>query len=157
MRGLVHLDRAELTDARVSAIRVDLEHRYQLRATASDTVRAVELIAETNGFHPVRAYLTGLRWDGVQRLSEVSTAILRTRCDTAEERDFYSLILRRWFVGLVARAMTPGCKLDTALILQGRQGLGKSTFFRVLGGEWFSDTEMALDKDAFMQLRGTWI
>ncbi len=38
-----------------------------------------------------------------------------------------------------------------------RQGIGKSTFFRILAGEWFSDTEMALDKDAMMQLRAAWI
>jgi predicted P-loop ATPase len=57
----------------------------------------------------------------------------------------------------VARPLVPGCKVDTALILEGAQGIGKSTFFRVLAGEWFSDTEMALDKDAMMQLRAAWI
>jgi predicted P-loop ATPase len=47
--------------------------------------------------------------------------------------------------------------VDTALILQGGQGVGKSSFFREVAGEYFSDTEMALDKDAMMQLRGAWI
>jgi predicted P-loop ATPase len=67
-----------------------------------------------------------------------------------------SLLIRRWFICLVARPLSPGCKVDTALILQGAQGIGKSTFFRIIAGEWFSDTEMALDKDAMQQLRMAW-
>jgi predicted P-loop ATPase len=47
--------------------------------------------------------------------------------------------------------------VDTALILQGEQGAGKSSFFRKIGGDWFSDTEMGLDKDALLQMRSTWI
>jgi len=32
----------------------------------------------------------------------------------------------------VARALDPGCKLDNALILAGKQGYGKTTFFETL-------------------------
>jgi len=157
MRGIVHLQKAELTDAHISGIRVDLEQRYEIHPSDAETIRAVQFIADSNAFHPVRTYLEALRWDGVKRLDEVALSILRVRTDLPEEIQFYGLLLRRWFVGLVARALSPGCKLDTALILQGAQGVGKSTFFRVIGGDWFSDTEMALDKDALMQLRGSWV
>ena len=157
MRGIVHLQKSELTDAHISGIRVDLEQRYLIHPSDAETVRAVQFVAEANSFHPVRTYLEGLRWDGTKRLDEVAASILKVRTDAPEEIQFYGLLLRRWFVGLVARAMSPGCKLDTALILQGAQGFGKSTFFRVIGGDWFSDTEMALDKDALMQLRCSWV
>lgn len=117
----------------------------------------MQFVADGNAFHPVRTFLESLRWDGTPRLGDVARDILRVRTESLDEMRFYSLLVRRWFIGLVARAMTPGCKLDTALILQGAQGFGKSTFFRTIAGEWFSDTEMALDKDALMQLRGSWI
>jgi predicted P-loop ATPase len=105
----------------------------------------------------VRDFLLKLKWDGVPRLDHVAAKILRVRADSEEEAALAALLVRRWFIGLVARPLVPGCKLDTALILEGAQGIGKSTFFRIIAGEWFSDTEMALDKDAMMQLRATLI
>jgi predicted P-loop ATPase len=157
MRGVVSLDGHELTDAAVSKIRVDLELRYGIQPTDPETARAVQLVSSQNAFHPVREFLASLSWDGTARLERVATDFLRIRAECEEEVAIASLLVMRWLVGLVARPFEPGCKLDTALILQGAQGAGKSTFFRVIGGEWFSDTEMALDKDALMQLRGAWI
>jgi len=94
----------------------------------------------------------------VRRLDRVASDILDVRAESDEERDLLSLLLRRWFISLVARPLCPGCKVDTALILEGAQGIGKSTFFRIVASDdWFSDTEMSLDKDALMQLRGTWV
>jgi predicted P-loop ATPase len=157
MRGVVALGDVEVSDAAISAMRVDLEKRYAIQPSEADTVRAVQLVASNNAFHPVRAYLAGLKWDGVPRLDDVALRILRVRSESHEEADLAALLLRRWFVALVARPRAPGCKVDAALILEGPQGIGKSTFFRILAGDWFSDTEMALDKDAMLQLRGAWI
>jgi hypothetical protein len=157
MRGVVFLDKAEVTDAHVSTLRVDLEDRYAIQPSDAEAARAVQLVAARDSFHPVREFLGGLTWDGTRRLDRVALDLLRVRADTDEEAELAALLLRRWFLCLVARPFAPGCKMDTALILQGAQGAGKSTFFRVLGGDWFSDTEMALDKDALMQLRGAWI
>jgi hypothetical protein len=67
-------------------------------------------------------------------------------------------MVRAWFVSAVARATDPGCKCDTALVLVGEQGARKSTFYRVLAGEWFSDTAVDIEnKDAMMQINGAWI
>jgi putative DNA primase/helicase len=101
--------------------------------------------------------LSQLKWDGVSRLDDIAARILCVRADSEEEGALAALLVRRWFICLVARALVPGCKVDTALIFEGAQGIGKSTFFRIIAGEWFSDTEMALDKDAMMQLRAAWI
>jgi hypothetical protein len=157
MQGAVRLAHVDVTDAAVSSIRVDIEQRYAIQPGDAETARAVQLVASTNAFHPVRDFLKRLNWDGVQRLNDVASKILKVRSDSEEEAALARLLVRRWFIGLVARPLAPGCKLDTALILEGAQGIGKSTFFRAIAGEWFSDTEMALDKDAMMQLRGAWI
>lgn len=64
----------------------------------------------------------------------------------------------KWLVGAVARIMKPGCKLDTMLVLEGGQGIFKSTVFRALfGDEWFADSKINLgDKDALSQMQGKW-
>lgn len=158
MRGLVKFNDVDMTDATVSAIRVNIEGRYSIQPADIETARAVQLVASDNSFHPVRDYLTLLKWDGLRRLDSVASDILDVRAESDEERDLLSLLLRRWFISLVARPLCPGCKVDAALILEGAQGIGKSTFFRIVASDdWFSDTEMSLDKDALMQLRGTWV
>lgn len=157
MRGVVMLGDSELTDATVSLIRVDFEKRYSIQPGDAEMARAVQLVASSNAFHSVRDYLKQLNWDGVGRLDRVGAEILLARGDSEEELALANLFVRRWFISLVARALVPGCKVDTALILEGAQGAGKSSFFRIIAGEWFSDTEMALDKDAMMQLRAAWI
>ena len=55
--------------------------------------------------------------------------------------------------------MDPGCQVDHVLILEGEQGLGKTSGFASLGGEWFSDSLPGdlHSKDAAMHLRGNWI
>lgn len=157
MRGTVMLGEVEMTDAGVSTVRVDFESRYGIQPSDAETARAVQLAASQNAFHPVREFLMQLKWDGVARLDHVAAQVLRVRAESVEEGALAALLMRRWFICLVARPLVPGCKVDTALILEGAQGIGKSTFFRIIAGEWFSDTEMALDKDAMLQLRAAWI
>jgi putative DNA primase/helicase len=54
--------------------------------------------------------------------------------------------------------MDPGCKVDTCLVLQGTQGIMKSSFFSTMGGEWFSDTYVDMsNKDSYAQISAAWI
>ena len=54
--------------------------------------------------------------------------------------------------------MVPGIKADGCLVLEGAQGLRKSSFLRTLAGEYFSDSPIEIgSKDAFLSLRGVWI
>jgi predicted P-loop ATPase len=65
----------------------------------------------------------------------------------------------KFLISAIARVMDPGCKVDHVLILEGPQGIGKSTLGRILAGDdWFSDQLADMgSKDASMQLRGVWI
>ena len=66
--------------------------------------------------------------------------------------------MRKTLCAAVARAMDPGCKFDTMLILSGAQGVGKSTFFSILGKQWYSDSMMTFEgKDAAELVQGYWI
>lgn len=58
------------------------------------------------------------------------------------------------------RVYNPGIKFDTMIVLNGAQGIGKSTLIALLGMDWFSDS-LALsdmnDKTAAEKLQGYWI
>ena len=115
---------------------------------------AVEALAKSNSIHPVRDWLKSLPpWDGVPRLDH-----WLHECAGVELTPFTQRVGRWFLMGMVARVMQPGCKFDYCLVLEGTQGKGKSTIFRVLGGEWFDDTDLTLEnKDAMSSLQGVWL
>lgn len=115
---------------------------------------AVDQIAQESSFHPVRDYLRSLRWDGTPRIAEVLRDVL-----DSDAPAIASTVIRKWMVSAVARALKPGCKVDTVLILAGPQGAGKSSFFEALASEeWFSDSTIDIhNKDAYMSLARAWI
>ena len=130
-----------------------LAQQYNLRVKASHVIEAVSVVAHDSSFHPVRNYLHGLEWDRVPRLSSWLTDIMGVA-----PTDYSSKVGKRWMISAVGRVMSPGCKADSVMILEGAQGAGKSTAMSILGGEWFMDTPFTLgDKDAFQAIRGKWI
>lgn len=146
---------APVSDALETQINCRLEATYRIRATTERVREVMQMIARAHPYHPVRDWLSTLVWDGVPRVD----AVLSRYCGAAPT-EINRAIGRKWMLGAIARVMQPGCQMDTTLILVGRQGAGKSTFFRsmVPRPEWFSDTAMDLgSKDAFQQLSGIWI
>lgn len=146
-------DLGEWTDADTTAVRIWLTHEYALVAGPQDVDAAVELVAQMNGFHPVREYLASVTWDGVPRLDDWLSDYLGVA------RSEYTALVGRWFLmAMAARVHRPGIKFDYCLVLEGSQGLRKSTALRVLAGDWFSDTELDLtNKDAMSSIRGKWL
>ncbi|GGF29063.1 hypothetical protein GCM10011611_38920 [Aliidongia dinghuensis] len=114
---------------------------------------AVRTVARECRYHPVRDYLDGLAWDGLPRLD----TWLIDRCG-ADDTPYTRSIAAAWMISAVARAMRPGCKADCALILEGPQGLKKSTVAKVLGGDWFTDNIGKMgERDSIMRAMPFWI
>lgn len=152
MRATPFLDARPLGDADVGRIREELEGTFALEMSAGNVVDGVRQIAEEHRFHPVRAYLEGLKWDVTVRMKGLAERIFGTS-DPLHER-----MLIAWFVQAARRGIEPGCKADAALVLVGHQGYLKSTFFSILAGEYFGDTRMDISsRDGLMQLAATWI
>jgi len=65
----------------------------------------------------------------------------------------------KFMIGCVARALNSGCKMDTALILSGKQGLRKTTFFEVLAGKhrFMSMSHSSTAKDSLKEAYKYWI
>ncbi len=113
--------------------------------------------AHKNSYHPVLDYLNGLEKD-CEPLSKDDWELIALKvfgCTDANANKY----LQRQLIAAVARTYKPGCKVDTALITHGKPEIGKSRFWAVMGGEWFSDSlgSLANMKDDLMLLHGAWI
>jgi hypothetical protein len=115
--------------------------------------QAVQTAARDRAFHPVKTYLQGVHWDGVERIASWLSTYLG-----AEDTDYSRAVGSRWLISAIARIFRPGAKADCCLILEGPQGIRKSTALRTLAGDYFTDELADLgSKDAAMQIRGVWI
>jgi len=126
-----------------------------LPSIGRDTVRdAMAHVAQATRRHPLREYLRSLTWDGESRIDRWLVDYLGAP-DTAYVR----AVARMWMIAAVARVMKPGAKVDHLLVLEGEQGLGKSSACRVLAEPWFGDDLPSLDDQirAAQYLRGKWI
>ncbi len=109
--------------------------------------------AMANKKHKIREFLSGLVWDGEPRLDRLLIDYLG-----AEDTEYVKAVTRKALCAAVARALRPGVKFDCMLILSGAQGIGKSTFFRILGKDWYSDSLSTFEgKEASELIQGYWI
>lgn len=114
---------------------------------------SLSLEFERNRYHPIKKYISSLKWDGVPRVDTLLIDYFG-----AVDNVYYREAIRKTLVGAVARVYQPGTKFDLVLTLVGGQGVGKSTFVKKLGGEWFSDTFLSVNgKEALEQIQGAWI
>jgi putative DNA primase/helicase len=131
-----------------------LAREWQLLVKASSTLRnGVLMAAREHKFNPIIDLIKSQEWDGTPRLDHWLTDVFEV-----QERRYTQLIGRCLIMGMVMRAMRPGCKFDYMLILKGEQGLSKSGAFRVLAEPWFTDNAIKMgDKDSLMAMQLVWI
>lgn len=116
---------------------------------------AARMVAWDNRYHPVRQWLDALPpWDGVPRLAGLMEDVFG-----AEPNDYTRHIGKSLLVSAVARVLRPGCKVDEMVVLEGAQGLGKSTCIAELfGPEWYLETsEAPTTKDFYVVMQGNWV
>jgi predicted P-loop ATPase len=131
----------------------DWLHHQGIFISSDVTGQAVEAVARDHPFHPVRTYLKSLTWDGTPRLQAWLADYLG-----ADPSPYTSAVGSRWMISAVARVFEPGCKADCCLILEGVQGIKKSTALHALSQPWFTDEIADLgSKDASIQTHGVWV
>ncbi|MCC8013661.1 MAG: virulence-associated E family protein [Eubacterium sp.] len=139
-------------DADMAQMKALIDIRYGVFSSRNYDV-AFTKIVEDRHFHPVREYFENLpKWDNVPRVSTLLIDYFG-----AEDTSYTRAVTKKTMAAAVARTYHPGTKFDSALILIGKQGIGKSTFFSKLAGKWFSDsltlTDMK-DKSGAEKLQG---
>jgi putative DNA primase/helicase len=108
--------------------------------------------------HCVREWLDGLTWDGTERIAHALEDCWGVEPSANQSSDYIRAVSANLFIGMVARVMRPGCQLDTMVVFEGSQGIGKSSALRVLGGPWYMlATESVSSKDFQQSLRGALI
>lgn len=133
-------------------LRIFLEENYGV--TGKDKIKdAMVAVVTRHKVHPIREYLDSLEWDGVPRLDRLIIDYVG-----AEDNELNRAMTRKHFTAAVARVMNPGCKYDYCLIIAGAEGIGKSTLFNVMGGDWFSDSLVTMEGTKGMeQARNGWV
>lgn len=112
---------------------------------------AITLLAQRNQRDPALEWLDTLKWDGIGRLS-----LLFVRGFGAADSKFNSQAGINLVVAMAARQYRPGVKADAMPVIEGPQGVGKSTALRALAGDhYFSDSLPSMDSPEFSRaLRG---
>jgi putative DNA primase/helicase len=127
----------------------ELSHNSNLK-DAFDSVSIKQTV------HPVKEYLSSLAWDGNERLDNLFIEYMG-----AADNAYTRAVTRKSLAAAVARIFQPGIKFDSVLTLVGEEGKQKSTIFKKLAKQWFSDTfsfkMLDRGKEAFEQLQGYWI
>lgn len=142
-----------VSDRSASRIRLWLGQHFNFEPNKDLIFDAVWNIADQNTYDPVRDYLDNLpKWDGKPRLQ----IWLKKNFEAKGDEEYLAQVFVKWMVAQVMRVYKPGAKFDWMPIFEGQQGIGKSSFGRLLCGEkYFSDWLPNLgDKDAALGLRG---
>ena len=117
---------------------------------------ALTKVADDRSYNPIRDYLEHLpAWDGIHRIDSLLVVYLG-----ADSSEYTRAVTRKTLIAAIRRIYHPGCKFDYMLVLVGKTGIGKSTLWAKLGGQWFSDSlslEDMRDKTAAEKLQGFWL
>jgi len=110
-------------------------------------------VASRNSYHPIKNYIESLEWDGKSRLDNW----LSEYCGV-EENNYTKAVGQKVLLAALSRLYVPGTKFDYVLVIEGKQGIGKSTLVSTLGKYWYGDIIIdPTNKDTVDALRGKWI
>ncbi len=120
-------------------------------------LEALYFEAKNNEYDPIKLFLEQCyrnydpEVDENFNITEVCQVLFGTH------EPLYCQYFYRFLIGLVKRIWEPGCKFDEAFVLQGEPDCYKSTFFKTLGGQYFTDAMMSTDKDGLLTMAKNWI
>jgi putative DNA primase/helicase len=95
----------------------------------------------------VRDWLESLKWDGEPRIEHFfedhfgATGTAYTRSAS-----------KNFWLSMVARIYRPGCQADNMIVLEGPQGIKKSSALRVIGGQWFAEQHENVTGRSFFEV-----
>lgn len=144
----------ELVDEDLAGLRIFLESEYHITG-AYKIQDAFDSFIDQGAIHSVREYIKGLKWDGVKRIDTAFIDFLG-----ADDTPYIRKSARKIFCAGIARIFAPGIKFDYLPALIGAQGIGKSTFIRIMGKDWYSESlkiSDMKDKTAAEKLLGSWV
>ncbi|NJL03025.1 MAG: hypothetical protein HC910_21570 [Spirulinaceae cyanobacterium SM2_1_0] len=148
----IELD-GEALDTDALQLRLALHHNLQI--ADNQIGKIVAALATEHQYSPIREYLEQVHQQHGDRQAPLSGIAAR---HFGSRTPLHDLFVRKFLIAAVARVYEPGCKHDCALVLQGRQGLGKSAWLKLMASpDWFDDSVGPIsDKDERLKLHTTW-
>ncbi|XKZ90890.1 VapE domain-containing protein [Xanthomonas campestris pv. raphani] len=154
--------RDEFTDADSCELAAWLQNpdTYWVKCGDETVLKAVIAVARRHRRHPIREYLTAVKWDGTPRVERMLIDLFG-----APDNAYSQRAAQCFAVSAVARvlwfdAKQPfvGAQVDFMLVLEGEQGKRKSSALRALfGSNWFVETsESPSGKDFYQVIQGCW-
>ena len=142
-----------MTDKDISVLAVKIESDINI-STQTKLKSALDYVLINHKYNPVIEYLKGLKWDGEERCEKLFIDNLG-----AEDNELNRKMTMKWMLAAVKRILVPGCKFDNMLVLQGGQGIGKSTMCERLSKGFCSSLSLSEigNKDIFQKLNKSWI
>ena len=143
----------EFTDFDLNNIYNDCERETSL-STHAKIDSALSEVFDKNRYNPILNYLKDLHWDGNERIAELFINLLDAD-DTLLNRE----MTKKWFIAAVKRIYEPGCKFDNIIVLQGNQGIGKSSICELISMNFANTISLSEigNKDLIDKLNKTWI
>lgn len=136
-----------LKDNDAVAVQKWLQNEMDLANVAIATVRdAMEYVARINERSSALEWVRSLKWDGFPRVDHWLHTVYGV-----EDSEYHTCVGRNWLIAMMKRLEWPGSKFDHVMVLQGGQGVRKTTSFSVLGGEWHVETGTDVSSKDFLQ------
>jgi predicted P-loop ATPase len=145
--------RKTITDSDAANLKFHLSAACGYEVSVQLIYEALTVAAQTVSYHPVIDLLKTVEWDRKPRLDTWLIKYLGAR-----DNEYVRAVGRKVLCAAVQRLLQPGCKFDYMLVLEGKQGIGKSTAVSILGGEYYGDLRITIgDKDTIDAMRGRWV
>ena len=160
MDDTIEVNGAPISDGQAAMIKM------HLRDHGIDTVGIAEeawtAYAYANRYNPIKDYLNGLQWDGEDHLGQLLWYFEDTEKTDSDPCPLFATYLKHWMIGAVAKVLDPGTHNQNAmLVLEAKQGAGKSHFARWLSGpvdKYFTESAIHPEnKDHTIRLTNTWL
>lgn len=118
----------------------------------------VTLLADSNPYNPVVEWVSSKPWDGVSRLTDFYGTVTVSGCNELKET-----LIKRWMISAIIGAYSPfGVSAQGVLVMQGDQGIGKTSWFKSLVPDNLGLLKDGLllrpeDKDSVKQACSHWL
>jgi predicted P-loop ATPase len=133
-------------DDRELAIRLQSERGFG--KIGLDTVRQAALtVAHRRSRNCVKDWLDTLVWDQESRIDHFFEDHFG-----AKGTAFTRAASRNFWISMVARVYRPGCQQDHMIVVEGPQGIGKSSALRTIGGAYFAEQHEAITGKGFFEV-----
>lgn len=144
-----------ITDSTILRVKYWFADNFKVELPTNTVHEVVDYLCDKNKRDSLQEHVLSLKWDGVDRIG----TWLRDYCNAEGSEAYLSAVSEALLKGMVLRAFEPGYKFDLMVILEGEQGVGKSSIARILASEdYFLDTHLNIDnKDAIVQMQGAWV